>query len=208
MRQAISLATHSQAWLGHPPVRRAVEAKGYLLAALFERIHRHTVPNPARPVSGCPFNPSRTFVGVRSVVHVGVWIQANGCVPRDHAHDVAALLLDTQALTAPPPAEEPDERKPRKRTVRQNSKGAKPPRSAAELLAEARKLTADWPLAGINATVSLGWVRAADFPAKTSPRSSAGPPRSCTRPSRVESGSREPGSVGCCRGSPVAGLDA
>ncbi|MFE5514382.1 DUF2637 domain-containing protein [Streptomyces sp. NPDC056529] len=51
----------------------------------------------------------------------------------------------------PPPAEEQDERKPRKRTTRQKPKGAKPPRSAAELLAEARELTADWPLAGINA---------------------------------------------------------
>ncbi|MZE52890.1 DUF2637 domain-containing protein [Streptomyces sp. SID5770] len=51
----------------------------------------------------------------------------------------------------PPPAEGPDERKPRKRTTRQKPKGAKPPRSAAELLAEARELTADWPLAGLNA---------------------------------------------------------
>ncbi|MFF8408126.1 DUF2637 domain-containing protein [Streptomyces omiyaensis] len=51
----------------------------------------------------------------------------------------------------PPPAGEPDERKPRKRTTRQKPKGTKPPRSAAELLAEARELTTDWPLAGINA---------------------------------------------------------
>ncbi|WP_432127442.1 DUF2637 domain-containing protein [Streptomyces sp. bgisy082] len=56
-----------------------------------------------------------------------------------------------QEPAVPPPAEEQDERKPRRRTTRQKPKGAKPPRSAAELLAEARELTADWPLAGINA---------------------------------------------------------
>ncbi|MGW4743980.1 DUF2637 domain-containing protein [Streptomyces sp. NPDC004290] len=51
----------------------------------------------------------------------------------------------------PPLAEGPDVPKPRKRTTRQKPKGAKPPRSAAELLAEARELTVGWPLAGINA---------------------------------------------------------
>ncbi|GHG29792.1 DUF2637 domain-containing protein [Streptomyces zaomyceticus] len=56
-----------------------------------------------------------------------------------------------QEPAVPPPAEEQDERKPRKRTNRQKPKGAKPPRSAAELLVEARELTGDWPLAGINA---------------------------------------------------------
>ncbi|MFB7610372.1 DUF2637 domain-containing protein [Streptomyces gardneri] len=55
------------------------------------------------------------------------------------------------APPVPPPAKGPDERKPRKRATRQKPKGAKSLRSAAELLAEARELTADWPLSGINA---------------------------------------------------------
>ncbi|MEU3428966.1 DUF2637 domain-containing protein [Streptomyces gardneri] len=49
-----------------------------------------------------------------------------------------------------PTAEEPTEPKPRKRT-RQKPKGTKPPRTAAELLGEARELTADWAPEGINA---------------------------------------------------------
>ncbi|MEV5971999.1 DUF2637 domain-containing protein [Streptomyces sp. NPDC051921] len=57
---------------------------------------------------------------------------------------------ETQAPPSPP--EEPKERTPRKRgPSKPKGKSPKAPRTAAELLAEARKLTADWVPAAINA---------------------------------------------------------
>ncbi|MFE0577782.1 DUF2637 domain-containing protein [Streptomyces sp. NPDC058874] len=52
----------------------------------------------------------------------------------------------------PQPPEEPKERAPRKRRpARPKGKGSKAPRTTAELLAEARQLTADWADSAINA---------------------------------------------------------
>ncbi|MEU8524859.1 DUF2637 domain-containing protein [Streptomyces sp. NPDC048629] len=51
----------------------------------------------------------------------------------------------------PVPPQEPSEPKPRKRAPRSKKPAAKPVRTAAELLAAARELTADWTDAAINA---------------------------------------------------------
>lgn len=59
---------------------------------------------------------------------------------------------EPQAVLEPPVApQEPKERAPRKRTPRPKTKASKTPRTAAELLTEAREATADWADAAINA---------------------------------------------------------
>ncbi|GGT99341.1 DUF2637 domain-containing protein [Streptomyces lateritius] len=59
---------------------------------------------------------------------------------------------EPEAVPEPPmPQREPKERAPRRRAPRPKTKAAKAPRTAAELLAEARQVTAEWADDAINA---------------------------------------------------------
>ncbi|MFF8608420.1 DUF2637 domain-containing protein [Streptomyces sp. NPDC015346] len=64
----------------------------------------------------------------------------------------AEPVPEPEVVPEPPvPPSEPKERAPRKRTPRPKRKAAKTPRTAAELLAEAREVTAEWADDAINA---------------------------------------------------------
>ncbi|MEU5985051.1 DUF2637 domain-containing protein [Streptomyces sp. NPDC047434] len=67
------------------------------------------------------------------------------------AEEVSVPETETPAPPVPPQATPAKERTPRKRPARSKAKTPKAPRTAAELLAEARELTADWADDAINA---------------------------------------------------------
>ncbi|MFD3943601.1 DUF2637 domain-containing protein [Streptomyces sp. NPDC058579] len=61
------------------------------------------------------------------------------------------VAVEEEAPASPASPQEAEERAPRKRPTRTRSKASKAPRTAAELLAEAHALTADWADNAINA---------------------------------------------------------
>ncbi|MFD3946837.1 DUF2637 domain-containing protein [Streptomyces sp. NPDC058579] len=80
-----------------------------------------------------------------------VLLRLGDLAPEGAEPDPGPVAVEAEATMASPTPQEPEERAPRKRPTRAKSKATKAPRTAAELLTEARALTAEWADDAINA---------------------------------------------------------
>ncbi|MFE7948392.1 DUF2637 domain-containing protein [Streptomyces sp. NPDC057426] len=80
-----------------------------------------------------------------------VLLRLGDLAPEGNEPDPASVAVEEAAPVPPVPPQEPEERVPRKRPTRPKAKTSKAPRTAAELLAEARALTAEWADDAVNA---------------------------------------------------------